>query len=104
MTDSPFMIELDYETLNVGAYKWKDNGGYWPNAPGHSMTHFFTTGSAHPLRRAGTKNTWVGVLSEIGPLPGDPDKIEIYNIDGDTMKRSILAEVPSKGVRYFHSF
>jgi len=108
LTDSPIFVRLNYEELTVspGNYPWKDavhgSGGMLPGFL--AKFHSPATGSAHPAPRPGTKNTYVEIMLEVGILPFSENLIAVYNIDADTMDRSLVAHVPVKGAQYLHSF
>merc|ERR1712050_470853 len=84
----------------IGNYKWKDAGitGLLPKWL--KPFHFPATGSAHPVHRPKTESTWVDVLVEVGPK----QYLAVHTIDTKTMERKVIAHVPMKGMKYFHSF
>lgn len=109
LTDSPIMTRLNYETLTVeaGNYPWADSaahsGGMLPGFL--KKDHAPSVGSAHPLRRPKTDGVYVEIMGEMAILPFEGGSmLAVYNIDTNTMNRSLLAHVPVKGAQYLHSF
>jgi carotenoid cleavage dioxygenase-like enzyme len=100
LTDSPIFVRFNYETMDtLGEYHWKDSaGGIVPKFL--KQFHMPATGSAHPVRRPKTENTWVEIMLEVGLTQA----LAVYTIDTSTMDRELLAHVPMKGFQYFHSF
>mmetsp|Transcript_25354 Transcript_25354/g.45924 ORF Transcript_25354/g.45924 Transcript_25354/m.45924 type:complete len:536 (+) Transcript_25354:124-1731(+) len=106
VTDSPFFVRLDYDTLTVrGAYPWKDalpmSDGLMPTWM--NKFHVPATGSAHPLLRPKTA-TYVEIMLELAVTPFSNSTIALYTIDSKTLDRALLAHVPVKSAQYFHSF
>mmetsp|Transcript_102554 Transcript_102554/g.249265 ORF Transcript_102554/g.249265 Transcript_102554/m.249265 type:complete len:534 (-) Transcript_102554:106-1707(-) len=98
LTDSPFFLRFDYDTMaTFGNYHWKD-GGMMPKWL--KKFHAPATGSAHPVHRPKTESTWIEVMLEVGLTQA----LAVYTIDTKTMDRALLAHVPMKGAMYFHSF
>merc|ERR1712232_61633 len=102
LTDSPFLIRFDYETLTVqGGYPWTDGA----MAPKWLETgRAPAVGSAHPLKRPRTESTYIGIMLEASVLPLVKDAIAVYSIDTVTMQRALIAHVPVKSNQYLHSY
>jgi len=98
LTDAPDMLQFDLETLAVtGSYPWADSLNEEYHRP--------TSGSAHPLLLPGTKSTYIEITPMVNIAPFTHPKVNVYSIDStDTKKRTVIASVPSNGIRYFHSF
>jgi carotenoid cleavage dioxygenase-like enzyme len=110
LTDAPQMLKIDLETLEITEGKeWADDtpssmGGLVPNWL--KAGHFGTTGSAHPVRRPGT-NSYVDILSELGPVPGEKSYLDVYTFDATKegpQNRTLVTRVPAKKTPYLHSF
>jgi carotenoid cleavage dioxygenase-like enzyme len=111
LTDAPQMLKIDLETLDTQETKvWADDvtpsmGGAVPSWL--KTGHVGTAGSAHPTRRPGT-NTYVDVLSEMGPVPGVQSSfLDVYTFDATKVgpqNRELVARVPCKKTPYLHAF
>jgi carotenoid cleavage dioxygenase-like enzyme len=102
LTDSPYYVRMDYETLETnGEYAWKD-GGMSPTWM--DKGHVGTFGSAHPLKRPNTDSEYVAIIVEMDVNGKDSSAVGVYSIDVKTMDRQLIGSVPTKGVQYLHSF
>lgn len=113
LTDATQMLKIDLETFETHDFKvWADDftpsvgGGLGPVPSWLKSGHIGTAGSAHPTRRAGT-NTYVDVLSEMGPVPGQSSFIDVYTFDASKagpQNRTLVSRVKAKKTPYLHSF
>lgn len=101
LTDSPIFVRFDYETMETkGMYPWKDAGPSGMLPKWLKPLHMPATGSAHPVHRPKTESTYIEVMLEVGLS----EYLAVYEIDTNTMERTILTHAPMKGAMYFHSF
>jgi len=98
------------ETLETGGLKpWADDkpASMGPPVPAWlEDLHVATSGSAHPVQRAGT-NTWVDILSVMGPVPMEKSLLDIFTFEGDIggpQNRTKLASIKVKETPYLHAF
>lgn len=115
LTDATQMLKIDLETLETHDFKvWADDilpstamgGGLGPVPSWIKKGHIGTAGSAHPTRRPGT-DTFVDILSEMGPIPGQGSFIDVYTFDASTVgpqNRTLVARVKASKTPYLHSF
>lgn len=115
LSDTPHMIEMDLETLDVqGNHVWSDDtpSNTGPNPSWASAMHAVASGSAHPIPFTGT-NTYVDVVTEMmeGPglcmLPVDCHTLDVYTFDADEpgmQGRKLLTKLPFNAAPYIHSF
>jgi len=104
LSDSPLMLNLDLETLAVsGEHAWEDKNGRNPSWM--PELHTSTAGSAHPIRRPKTESTYVAIMLSLSIDPFGSNYASIYSIDtAKATKRDLIANVPIKGLQYFHSY
>merc|ERR1719454_1030676 len=84
LSDTPVMMPVDVDTLKFSGIKpWLDDKQGSMSQPNWIKTgHVATTGSAHPVQRPGT-NTWVDIISELGPVPTQHSFIDVFTFQGD---------------------
>jgi len=110
LTDAPQMLKIDLDTLETQELKvWADDTAPSVGGPVPSWMkkgHVGTSGSAHPTRRPGT-NTYVDVISEMGPIPGQKSYVDVYTFDAGKngpQNRTLIARASSKMTPYLHAF
>jgi len=108
ITDSPIMVRLNLDNLTVqsGPYPFEDGKKPMYQPAFLEKFHVGFGGSAHPTILPRSPKTYIEVMPEMA-LPvigGGQQAVLVYSIDTTTMKRSLIANVPTKGHKYLHSF
>jgi len=110
LTDAVQMLKIDLDTLETQGQKdWADDtapamGGKVPSWI--EKGHVGTSGSAHPTRRPGT-NTYIDLVSEMGPVPGQSSFMDVYSFDAGKsgpQNRKLIARAEASQTPYIHAF